>query len=145
MEDDARGSPVHGDATVAKAAADPPMILLDTHALVWMGAGRRRVRSLHGRGRLFVSPASLLEIQYLIEAGRLRLRARSLDAVVGDPRWSLDDPAAADWFRKACDIDWTRDPFDRLLVAHARIRNWRLATADDHLLDHLASSECFAL
>jgi PIN domain nuclease of toxin-antitoxin system len=121
------------------------VILLDTHALVWLGAGHRRARSLHDRGRLCVSPASLLEIQYLIEAGRLRLRARSLDALVADPRWMLDDPAAAGWFRKACDIDWTRDPFDRLLVAHARIRNWRLATADDHLLDNLPSSECFAL
>jgi len=32
-----------------------------------------------------------------------------------------------------------------LLVAHARVRNLRLATADDHVLDGLGSSERFAL
>lgn len=121
------------------------MILLDTHALVWLSAGHRRARPLQGRGRLFASPASVLEMQFLLEAGRLRLRASSLDAFATDPRWTLDDPSAAGWFRKACDAGWTRDPFDRLLVAHARVRNWRLATADDHLLDGLGSSERFAL
>jgi PIN domain nuclease of toxin-antitoxin system len=36
---------------------------------------------------------------------------------------------------------WTRDPFDRLLVAHARIRGWKLATGDAALLDELRPSE----
>ena len=121
------------------------MILLDTHALVWLSTGHRRARPLDGRARLFASPASVLEIQFLIEAGRLRLRVASLDAFASDRRWTLDDPAAAGWFRKACDVSWTRDPFDRLLVAHARLRNWRLATADEHLLDGLDSSDRFAL
>jgi PIN domain nuclease of toxin-antitoxin system len=35
----------------------------------------------------------------------------------------------------------TRDPFDRLLVAHARLRGWRLATADNQLVKRLGPSE----
>ena len=144
MDDDPDGRAVFRPAADV-APSGLAVILLDTHALIWLGAGHRRARPLHGHGRLFASPASVLEIQFLVEAGRLRLRAASLDAFADDPRWTIDDPAAAGWFRKAGDLDWTRDPFDRLLVAHARVRNWRLATADDHLLDRLASSERFAL
>jgi PIN domain nuclease of toxin-antitoxin system len=51
----------------------------------------------------------------------------------------LDDPPAVDWFGRALDIGWTRDPFDRLLVAHAALRAWRLATGDVPLLERLGA------
>jgi PIN domain nuclease of toxin-antitoxin system len=35
----------------------------------------------------------------------------------------------------------TRDPFDRLIVAHARVRKWRLATGDGGFLRHLRAHE----
>ena len=38
-----------------------------------------------------------------------------------------------------------RDPFDRLLVAHARLRGWRVATGDGPILDRLGPSERFEL
>ena len=51
------------------------MILLDTNALIWLDQGHARTRALNRRaGRLYVSPASLLELQFLMEAGRIRLR-----------------------------------------------------------------------
>jgi PIN domain nuclease of toxin-antitoxin system len=122
------------------------VILLDTNALIWLAQNHRRARPLHGVQRLHVSPASILEIQFLAEASRLRLAAgRSLDAITHDPRWRLDEPPAADWFLTACEFSWTRDPFDRLLAAHARLRGWRLATADDELLDRLPASAVLEL
>jgi PIN domain nuclease of toxin-antitoxin system len=42
-------------------------------------------------------------------------------------------------------LSWTRDPFDRLLAAHARLRGWKLATADTLLLERLAPSELLPL
>jgi len=42
-----------------------------------------------------------------------------------------------DWFDTALGLGWTRDPFDRLLVAHAQLRGWRLATGDTALLARL--------
>lgn len=122
------------------------MILLDTNALIWLAQGHRRVASLASSARrLYVSPANLLELQFLIEAGRVRLRGIGLDALAHDSRWALDDPPSADWFRQAWGLTWTRDPFDRLLVAHARLRDWKLATADTGVLDHLDASQILAL
>ena len=118
--------------------AQAAVILLDTNALIWLAQDHRRARPLRSLQRLHVSPASVLEIQFLAEAGRLRLSAgRSLDSITHDPRWRLDEPPASDWFLAACEFSWTRDPFDRLLAAHARLRRWRLATADDELIERL--------
>jgi PIN domain nuclease of toxin-antitoxin system len=116
--------------------------LLDTNALIWLERGHRRAKPLlKGRTTLYISPASLLELQMLNEIGRLRLAAGALDALAHDERWLLDDPPAADWFLRSTDIAWTRDPFDRLLVAHARLRGWRLATGDAALAAQLGARE----
>ena len=52
---------------------------------------------------------------------------------------------AVDWFEAAGEESWTHDPFDRLIVAHARLRRCRLATADREVLDRLRASERLAL
>ena len=119
------------------------VILLDTNALIWMQHHHARAAPLARPGaRLYLSPASLLEIQFLIESGRLRLkRNASVSDLAADGRWLQDDPPAAAWFAEALGIGWTHDPFDRLLVAHARLRRWRLATGDSPLLEHLEPDE----
>jgi PIN domain nuclease of toxin-antitoxin system len=117
------------------------VILLDTNALIWLEQGHARARKLSGARRsLYISPASLLELQFLAEAGRLRLRSASVADLVERGPWLLDDPPAAAWFETALDLGWTRDPFDRLLVAHAQLRGWRLATGDMALLARLPES-----
>ena len=122
------------------------MILLDTHAAIWLVQGHRRSRPLSRQASLHLSPASLLELQVLIEIGRLRLAPSStVDSFSNDERFRLDEPPAGPWFSEACELPWTRDPFDRLLVAHARLRRWRLATADDQLLERLPASAVLAL
>ena len=118
------------------------MILLDTNALIWLLQGHRRARSLEGQPRLRISPASLLEIQLLLEVGRLTITAGgSLEDVATNPRWALDEPRAGTWFAQAAELGWTRDPFDRLIVAHARVRGWQLATGDSLLLERLHPRE----
>jgi PIN domain nuclease of toxin-antitoxin system len=125
------------------ASHPTPVILLDTNALIWLHRGHPRAAGLVQDGRrLYISPASLLELQFLIEAGRARLRAGgSVMHLANDQRWLLDDPPAAAWFETAIDVAWTRDPFDRVIVAHARLRKWRLATGDFGLIQHLAPHE----
>jgi len=114
------------------------LILLDTNALLWLQRGHPRSRPLtRSAGRLYVSPATVLELQLLVEVGRLRLRPRTnVSDLVKDERWVLDDPPASRWFDRALAGGWTRDPFDRLLVAHAQLRGWRIATGDAAMLDH---------
>jgi PIN domain nuclease of toxin-antitoxin system len=123
------------------------LILLDTNALLWLQAGHRRSRPLsRWLGNLYISPANLLDIQFLLEARRIRLRrgTRIYD-LAGDPRWLLDEPPAAAWFRAAHELNWTRDPFDRLLSAHAKYRGWKLATGDGHLVEQLGANEIIEL
>lgn len=123
------------------------VILLDTNGLIWLVMAHARARPLmKSSARMFVSPATLLEIQYLIEAGRLRFkRAVQLSTLYEDERWTIDDPPAVSWFETALDLGWTTEPFDRLIVAHARLRGWRLATADAVILEHLAAREVLEL
>jgi hypothetical protein len=85
-------------------------------------------------------------VKLLAEAGRLRLaRGRSTGALADDERWRVDEPPALKWCTAACELAWTRDPFDRLIASHARIRGWRLATADHELLKRLAHAEVLEL
>ena len=120
--------------------AEPPVvILLDTQAFLWIEQRRPRARALLRIDRLFISPAMLLELQVLHEAGRFRLPSGALASIAHDERWVLDEPPSAAWFLQAANISWTRDPFDRLLAAHAQLRGWRLATADENSLQHLGA------
>lgn len=132
---------VAGHAHVQDAAA-AAMILLDTNAVIWVVTNHRRARTLRHASRLSISPASVLELAILAHAGRVRL---ALQDLIEDDRWAVDDPSAADWFLRAGEESWTRDPFDRLIVAHARLRGWRLATGDEQVLAHLRPSEALAL
>ena len=117
------------------------MILLDTNAVIWIDQNHRRVRALaRAASRLLVSPATLLELQMLDEIGRLRLR-NGLRGVIESDRWEIDEPPALQWFERSAEESWTRDPFDRLIVAHARLRRIKLASGDRAILERLRVSE----
>src|SRR5262249_20636320 len=139
VEMDAEGADV-------QQSRSAPVILLDTNALIWLEQGHSRARKLRaGDDRLYISPANLLELQFLLESGRLRLRGVGMTDLVQRGPWLLDDPPSAAWFETALDLTWTRDPFDRLLVAHARLRGWRLATGDIGLIERLRDRERISL
>ena len=117
------------------------MILLDTNAVIWLDRSHTRVRALaRSPSRLLVSPATLLELQMLEESGKLRLRS-GVRGVIESDRWDVDEPPALPWFEHAAEESWTCDPFDRLIVAHARLRRVRLATGDGPILERLRPSE----
>jgi PIN domain nuclease of toxin-antitoxin system len=112
------------------------VIHLDTHVVVWLYAGDLRRFSPAARRRLDreelrISPMVALEIQYLHEVGRisedagvvLSDLARKLGLVQAEGDFSA--VAAA-----AMDLGWTRDPFDRLIVAHAALYGAALLTKD---------------
>jgi PIN domain nuclease of toxin-antitoxin system len=127
---------------MAVHAATRPVILLDTNAVIWLDQNHRRARPLTRTATLLaISPATLLELQFLAEVGRIRLPDRGLARIAADDRWTVDEPPVLGWFTGAAEESWTRDPFDRLIVAHARLRRCRLATGDRSLLEHLRSAE----
>ncbi len=90
-----------------------------------------------------VSPMVLFELQVIREIGRIQdsrdelmdyLRT-SMGAVVCDLPWETVVRAAAA-------EQWTRDPFDRLIVANARARQSPLLTADRAILRNYADAFC---
>src|SRR5262249_54239996 len=120
---------------------------LDTNALIWLEQGHPRSKPLAARrGRLFISPASILELQFLVEAGRIPLKRSTVSDVARRAGlWLLGDPPAAAAVYGTVGLSWTRDPFDRLILAHARFRGWRLATGDLALNSKLGPENCIRL
>ena len=123
------------------------VILLDTHAAIWLLGGHRRADTLIASDKpLFLSPVSLLEFRFLIEAGKLRIAERDWEErLTHDRRFRIDNCRVGDIVTASADLSFTRDPFDRLIAGHALARGYRLATADDVLLEHLPRTRVFPL
>lgn len=84
--------------------------------------------------------------QHLAEVLDVRMKGISSASELSDgARWKVDEPPSGAWFSAAHDLSWARDPFDRLIVAHALARGYRLATADAHILRHLGARDVLAL
>ena len=119
------------------------ILAADTHALIYhvMGQYRklgRRARAVfdrveRGRDTLLIPFTVLEEIMLLSEAGKVRLplpfrdlvlsfmQADNFDLGVNDPQLLLE--AAA--------LTGIKDPYDRLIVAQARVTGMPLITGDD--------------
>lgn len=109
---------------------------LDTHVLVWL-FGRQRDRiPFTARQRieleqLAISPIVELELAYLFEIGKV---AAPPQDVLGELVPALELVVSAVPFpsvvREALGLQWTRDPFDRIIVAQAIAEGASLLTAD---------------
>jgi PIN domain nuclease of toxin-antitoxin system len=53
-----------------------------------------------------------------------------MTAVMDDASFTVDDIPLVTVVRHALRLDWTRDPFDRLVVAHSSARRVALCTLD---------------
>jgi PIN domain nuclease of toxin-antitoxin system len=118
------------------------MIYLDTHAVVWLYAGEverftRMGCRLLEKEDLFISPIVQLELQYLYETDRISeesaLILESLERSLG---LTFCDQPFPDVVIESVRQSWTRDPFDRLIVAQALIRNAPLLTKDRTIRHH---------
>ncbi len=117
------------------------MTYLDTHVVVWLYEGGSRLsRAALDRVQndaLFISPAVILELQFLHEIRRLTLTGPKLVA-------SLADDIGLEVCRlefqsvvySALNQSWIRDPFDRLIVAHAAANAAPLITKDEKIRRH---------
>lgn len=120
----------------------PGLIHLDTHIVCWLYEARIDLLSepAHAaieRGRLFVSPIIDLELQYLHEIGRINKGPSAvLSALSAEIGLALDPQPLEKIVSRARDIHWTRDPFDRLIVASALLAGGRLVTKDTLIRKH---------
>ncbi len=87
---------------------------------------------------VFISPIVELELTYLHEVGRVTEPATApLAALRRSIGLQIADVPLAELVRAAQGLSWTRDPFDRLLAAHAIVADAPLLTADQTILANL--------
>ncbi len=118
------------------------MTYFDTHVLAWAYAGEReRLGAAAARaiqeGDVMASPMAVLELEFLHEIGRLKPHASMVvEVLAGEIGLRICDLPFHIVARLGIQENWTRDPFDRLIVANARAADAALVTKDDRILRH---------
>jgi len=116
------------------------LIYLDTHVVVWLYTGQ--VEKLSGQAKelinendIYISEIVRLELQYLHEIKRITDKS---DEILSDlsNRVGLKvcDKSFNSIVGKALELSWTRDPFDRMIVANATLNGSILVTRDQSIL-----------
>ena len=118
------------------------MIHLDTHIVVWL-YNREPDRfsgtalKLLDEHILKISPMVRLELQFLNEIGRL---INSADEILSylEKRIQLSLSAAGfdQVIQHTLDLSWTRDPFDRIIIAQSLSEDVPLLTKDTNILEN---------
>ena len=116
-------------------------LLLDTHAFIWWNARDRRLGDVardairDPDNRVVVSAASVWEIAIKRKTGKLSFRHDVLPAITADGFETLDITAEHADAAGSLPLHHA-DPFDRLLVAQARIEQFVLVTQDRQILPY---------
>lgn len=120
----------------------PRLTFLDTHVVCWLFEGRLDLFSKNSLasievGLLRVSPMVSLELQYLFEIKRITRPAQEvLAALATDIDLRPSDVPFGDIVAKALALDWTRDPFDRVIVAETLAAGGVLVSRDEKIRAH---------
>ncbi len=123
------------------------ILYLDTQVVVWL-AEKRLDRLSEAAARaiaesdLLISPMVLLELQYLYEIKRVVAPPQAvLNQLAGQIGLQVCDHPFPAVIESALFENWTRDPFDRVIVAQARSNaHARLATSDARIREHYSRS-----
>jgi PIN domain nuclease of toxin-antitoxin system len=117
-------------------------LYLDTHVVVWLYAGLTKQLSAHAiklieHDDLMISPMVQLELAYLHETKKITRTANvivsELQARIG---LKICDASFDMIVDKAAALTWTRDPFDRLIVAQAICAKSKFLTKDRVIRKH---------
>jgi len=124
-------------------------VLLDTHVLIWWLQGNSRladvaVRTISdAKNRIVVSAVTAWEIEVKVGLGKLRIDEDWQEEVFRQrfERLSIS-------FRHTRELrelpSLHRDPFDRMLIAQARVEGLGLMTADEQIMRYPVSTICVA-
>lgn len=115
------------------------MIFLDTHLLVWLYEGELdlisdQAKKLLESQAILISPIVKLELEYLHEIKRLKHNADKIFSYLNSEigiEFSKESFGMV--IEKSIKEKWTRDPFDRIITAHARLLGFKLITKDQKI------------
>ena len=123
------------------------MIYLDTHVVVRLCAENRikfsnSVENLIEKYEVNISAIVCLELQYLHEIKRIAAKPEKIISnLASSIGLKICDKNFNTIISKAMSLSWTRDPFDRIIVANAAINNSVLITKDQHILEHYENAK----
>jgi len=118
------------------------LIYLDTHVVVWLYAGKikklsEQAKELINGHDVVISPVVRLELQYLFEIQRITDKANEIVSDLSDRiGLKMCDKNFNTIVSGALDFSWTRDPFDRIIVANAAVNHNILVTKDQNILEN---------
>lgn len=118
----------------------PLIAYLDTHVVLWVAAGKvnrlsPKARGLLSKAELLLPAMAFLELEYLYELGKTRFHAGDLvKKVEHEVGLRVCDLPMSTIAEAALDEKWTRDPFDRLIVANAKANGFAWLISADELI-----------
>ena len=119
------------------------MVLIDTHIAVFLHANELKKISSEAQQQLeeqdiLLPEIARLELQYLYEIKRIAFTPERIIAdLYADIGMICSNTPVNHLIKSAIGVDWTRDVFDRLIVADALHRNCPLVTRDLKIIEHL--------
>lgn len=119
----------------------PLPIFIDTHVAIWLYSGlfdrfEKPTIKILETSPLLISPILTLELQYLKEIGRISHPPQSIiNELKNTLDLKIDNLPLESTIDAALKLTWTRDPFDRIMVATAIARNYKFLTKDKTILD----------
>jgi PIN domain nuclease of toxin-antitoxin system len=111
-------------------------IYLDTHTVIWLYNNELhkfpvKTLELIDNNNLFISPMVVLELEYLYEIKRLNEHATILtETLHHEINLQMCKFPFISVITEALKQSWTRDPFDRIIVAHSAINQSLLISKD---------------
>lgn len=121
-------------------------LFLDTHVLVWLFERKKSPFSknaldLLNQSDLYFPSISFLEINFLKESGKSNFDAENLlDDLLSNINLAFAHSNSLEQSKIAGTLSWTRDPFDRMIVAEAVLNKAKLLTKDRLILKNFNDS-----
>ncbi len=120
--------------------AERKIVFLDTHAVVWLYEGikvfSKKSLDLMNQSDLRMSPMLRLELQMLHQLNRIDHPYDILSSLKRDFYFDEEQVDFSKLITQSLSINFTRDPFDRLIVGHAKLANQKLITKDQDILEN---------
>lgn len=118
------------------------MIYLDTHVVVWLYSGltdklSELAKSLINDNEIYISAIVRLELQYLYEIKRITHQPDTIIAELSEQiELQICNKSFNQIISMSLAINWTRNPFDRIITANAQIGNNILLSKDGNILNN---------
>ena len=118
-------------------------LYLDTHIVIWLREkalhkfSKKALSCIENADVIMVSAMVVLELKYLYEIGKINEEPQHIISDLSDMiDLKVDQNSFYDSVKEALYVRWTRDAFDRLIVANAIFASAPLLTKDQKILEN---------